>query len=85
MDVSNVGKFSLKAATFEFLKEFTVERNLMDVSNVGMPMLIPVTFVLVKEPILKRNYGCKQREKGINQCIHLHEHRRAHTLCIYAM
>jgi hypothetical protein len=49
MDVRNVGKFSLKPVTVEFMKELTVERTPMDVSNVGKFLLMHVTFNIMKE------------------------------------
>jgi hypothetical protein len=85
IDVNNGGMATLIQVTFVFMKEFTVEKNPMDVSNVGKFSLKAVTFEFMKELTLERNYGCKQCGKDINQCTHLHVHRRAHTLCIYAM
>jgi hypothetical protein len=49
MHVSNVGKPILVPVPFIFIKELTLERNLMHVYNVGKPFLVPVTFRDIEE------------------------------------
>jgi hypothetical protein len=47
-----------------FMKELTLERNLMDVSNVTKPSLVLVAFKYIKELTMERSPNeCKQCRK----------------------